>query len=165
MNREIADGRRARKVNFAVDVEIAAEIEKVKHGHGKRETSERRGGRSAPRLPPCVQEASQVRRRAHAHSLIYIRAHLLTYSRAIDRDQVTAFPCYRSTRGRHGNLFNVSGTHRRTLGAYTRASARIRRMFRSRSSSRRAAQLSRNGSVRFSYTFVTRKRRWKNANI
>lgn len=41
MSREIADGRRARKVNFAVDVEIASEIEKVKHGHGKRDQAAR----------------------------------------------------------------------------------------------------------------------------
>lgn len=72
MSREIADGRRARKVNFAVDVEIASEIEKVKHGHGKRETRQRETRR--PRLPPCVQEASQVRRRAHARSRVHERA-------------------------------------------------------------------------------------------
>lgn len=95
MDREIADGRRARKVNFAVDVEIASEIEKVKHGHGKRE-------RRAAAATSSVRARSESSSPAGARALARIKAHIYLRTVAVTLrtgDQVTAFPCYRSTRG------------------------------------------------------------------
>lgn len=101
-------------------MEIASEIEKVKHGHGKRETSETS---EQPRLPPLgAQEASQVRRRVHSHDMparTYVREHLSTYvaARRGPGNSVPVLPVH----GRHGNLFNVSGTPSYLARTYARA--------------------------------------------
>lgn len=70
MNREIADGRRARKVNFAVDVEIASEIEKVKHGHGKRERPARGEPRRAATSSVRARSESSSPAGTHARSRV-----------------------------------------------------------------------------------------------
>lgn len=89
--------RRARDVNFAVDVEIALEIEKVKYGHGKRETGEASGRDFLCRWSARkkrVKFAGGHIRATYTYTDVYLRSRR---RRRRDGDQVTAFPCYRST--------------------------------------------------------------------
>lgn len=65
-------------------MEIALEIEKVKHGHGKRETGRgEASGRDFLRNGGAreAQEASQVRRRTHSHDEVYVYARAYTCKR------------------------------------------------------------------------------------